>query len=168
MSGVLSSQSKKTTYLLIICVAGLWGLIFYRVFQSTEVPDERVLDVPHQKAVYFNAIDHSKDTLKLTFDYRDPFMGALPKLAQENVQQQGSGISPQPAPSMPKVNWAEVRYSGFIANQKTSQKLVIMVLNGNELMLAEGETMKGLKLIKYTADSVKVKYQHETKYIRLK
>lgn len=168
MSLSLSRQSKKTTYLLLVCVAGLWGLIFYRVFQSAEVPIERVFDVPHKKAAYFKVIDHSKDTLKFKLDYRNPFRVALPQLARETTQQEARGVLPQLAPSIAKVNWSEIRYNGFIENKKTSQKLIIMVINGTELMLAEGETIKGLKLIKYTTDSVKVKYQQETKYIRLR
>ena len=168
MSLSLSRQSKKTTYLLLVCVAGLWGLIFYRLFQSAEVPIEKILDAPLQKVIYFKAIDHSNDSLRLKFDYRDPFMIAVPKFAQETLPKKVSDVLPQLTASMPKVNWAEVRYNGFIENKKTSQKLIIISLNGKELMMAEGETMKGLKLIKYTSDSVQVKYQNETKYIRLR
>jgi len=168
MSKILSSQSKKTTYLLLVCVAGLWGLIFYRVFQVAEVPDERVFEKPPQKAHYFKAVDHSNDTTKLRFDYRDPFKVALPNFAEGNLNKQPVNALPSIVAQKPKVNWADVRYNGFIENKKTGQKLAIMIINGSEQMLAEGQTVKGFKLIKHYPDSVKLNYQYETKYIRLK
>lgn len=162
-------KNKKFTYILICCVVALWGIIFYRIFMAMGEKEETVLQVVKKKATYFKMVNHLNDAVDLTFNYRDPFSSAQeigPIETAPALDKIPSNILPI-APK-PQVNWQAIAYKGYINNMNSKQKLAIMIVNGQEFMLAEGQSQNGVKLLKYAGDSIKVQYQSETKYIRLK
>lgn len=163
-------KNKKFTYLLLICVAGLWGLIFYRIFNSLSDEDTPVLSLNPTKETYFKMVNHEQDQVELKLDYRDPFSTK----SEEIVSQ------PEKVFSMPKVaaqvnmnmkipvKWAAIQYTGYINNPMNKKKVAMLILDGKEFMLTEGQQLNGVKLLKYATDSVMLQYQNETKYIKLK
>ncbi len=148
----------------------LWGIIFYRIFMAMGDKEEEVVQGKPQKIAYFKMVNHQKDRVLLTFDYRDPFASL------QNVEVITHPVGPNqlsnslPAPILVKamVNWSAITYTGYINNLNTKQKLAMITLNGKELMLAEGQSLNGIKLLKHAGDSIRVAYQKETKYIRLR
>lgn len=160
-------KSKKTTYLLICCVAGIWGIILYRVFAGLAAEDNMPVSSRIIKEPYFNMIDHAKDLVTLVMDYSDPF--ALTASAPEPVAKPAAPIIPStPAPFKPQVNWSGIIYSGQIYNRAEKRHVAIISVNGQEVMLSEGESANGLKFIKRIGDSIKVEYQNATKYLSIK
>lgn len=162
-------KDKRTIYLLIGCVAAVWGVIFFKVYANASADDEvKFMPVKGKKTGYFNLVDHRYDQLDSISNYRDPFVfkqvgneeedlipdGELPKIALPLV-----------IPVKPIVNWSGIFYKGYIRNPLSKEKVVLIVVNGQEAMLQEGQSFSGLKLIRYAGDSIQVLYQQSTKYI---
>lgn len=162
-------KSKPLTYTLIIAVAAVWGIIFYRIFLAANLDeDQEVLSKPVKKEVLE---DYTfRDTFKLALNYRDPFLG---KPMKEEFRQGKDSTRSLPKhsaikPQAPEVNWAAIKYSGFIVNPGNKKIVSIISVNNHELTIGEGETTDGLKLLKNLKDSVKIIYQGKTKFISLK
>jgi len=164
-------KGKKFTYLLIVCVAGVWGIIFYRIYASMNEEEEPVAIVEHgAKPEYFKLVNHESDQIELNLNYQDPFAVASPVIIETAKPSAASEFRmPNNMPvQRPQVNWSAIQYTGYIFNPTTKQHVAIMQVNGAEAMLAEGQILNDLQLIKYAGDSVKVKYQNITKYITIK
>ncbi|MGQ7855238.1 hypothetical protein ACUN24_13470 [Pedobacter sp. WC2501] len=160
-------KSKKMTYLLICCVAGVWGIIFYRVFagmtaEDTVQPNSRTTREP-----FFNMVDHAKDNVILEMGYNDPFALGGSEPEQVKVSTNVQALPPMPVPIKPQVNWSGIIYSGQIYNRIEKRHVAIISVNGKEVMLSEGERANGLKFIKRIGDSIKVEYQNATKYLSI-
>nr|WP_199157663.1 hypothetical protein [Pedobacter sp. ASV2] len=165
-------KNKKFTYLLIVCVCALWGVIFYQIYLRLNNNDEDIIITQKvKKAAYFNIPDHAKEQLSLNFDYRDPFSDTenktAPTIQSKGISIENKFLATQPI-IKPQVNWQGILYTGYIKNPSTKKKIILMQLNGKQIMLAEGQIVDGLKLLKYAGDSVKVQYQNSTKFIILK
>ncbi len=164
-------KSKKFTYVLMVCVAAVWGIIFYRIFVAVAEEDTPIMAGPVAKTPYFKMVNHEEDPVSLDLNYRNPFSGAATGFVEEKIVPAVRVNVPASPPSFmpkPQVNWSGIIYSGYISNPSTKQKLAILSINGKEAMLAEGQSANGLKLLKHAGDSVRVLYQGETKYIRIK
>lgn len=167
------AKGKTLTYLLIAGVVAVWGLIFYRVYIGMSEED---LDTPvatTAKVPYFKMVDHHQDQVNLDLNYRDPFGQATaydvvkPVVKSENTAPARPQMA-MPMTQKPQVNWSNVQYTGYVNNAASKQKMVILSVNGNTAVLAEGQSAHGVKLLKYLGDSVSVQYQGEKKNIKIK
>ncbi|MCJ0743687.1 hypothetical protein [Pedobacter montanisoli] len=165
-------KNKALTYLLIICVAAVWGVIFYRVYAGLSDEELPSLKTSTVKSAYFNEINHLHDTVTLNLNYPDPFFTSSSDTYQEKKVSEDVLRSPAvvktPPVQKPVINWAAIQYTGYINNPANKQKLAMLNIQGKEALLAEGQSANGLKLIKHLGDSVRVQFQGETKYIRIK
>ena len=158
-------KNKKFTFLLILAVAVVWGIIVYQLFKASEetVPTPLTGNkVPAKKAVrYFS----SPDTFSLSLDYRDPFF------AESTISQADSSpvqvAVKAPVLVKPFVDWQPIKYAGYILNPATKKRVSILSLNGREQMLEENQEAGGVKLLRNAGDSVLVRYQGEVKFLLL-
>ncbi|WP_199119346.1 hypothetical protein [Pedobacter sp. ASV28] len=162
-------KGKALTYVLMACVAAVWGIIFYRIYLSVAEDEPTIATAPTTKVAYFKMVNHANDTVKLDLAYRNPFEEKNFVNIEEKADRSGP-VTKIAAPQMlkPQVNWSGIIYSGYISNPSSKQKLAILSVNGKETLLVEGQSANGLKLLKYLGDSIKVQYQGETKHIRIK
>ena len=130
--------------------------------------EEPRVQVARKKTTYFKMANHLNDKVGLVFNYPDPFSSNSIETTEETATMINKVVTPIPLAPKPQVNWQAIVYTGYINNMSSKQKLAMMVLNGKEFMLAEGQSLNGVKLLKYAGDSIKLQYQNETKYIRLK
>lgn len=163
-------KNKKFTYFLLVCVAGLWGLIFYRAFNAASAQDTPVLSSKPAKMTYFNMKRHEKDKINLKLDYRNPF-----SITNLQIEPEISKNSSLPTaqfkfniPMKIAVRWDAIAYIGCINNPKSNKKLAMLNMYGKDFILMEGQQLNGVKLLKYNTDSVKLQFQNETKFIKLK
>lgn len=163
------AKNKKLTYFLICAVAIVWGVILHRVFFSKSEDDYIIKDsnaiVKHEP---YDQYVIKEDTFKLALNYRDPFLGEVasvpePKIEASTLQQ--VNFSP-PVSLKPLVDWTAIKYSGYIINPVTKKTVCIIIVNGIERMLAEGESFDGAKLLKNKKDSVLISWKGKQKYIR--
>jgi hypothetical protein len=162
-------KGKALTYVLMACVAAVWGIIFYRIYLGVAEDEPTIATAHTAKVAYFKMVNHANDTVKLDLAYRNPFEEKNFVNIEEKADR-SEPITKIAAPQMPKpqVNWSGIIYSGYISNPSSKQKLAILSVNGKETLLVEGQSANGLKLLKYLGDSIKVQYQGETKHIRIK
>ncbi|PWG78042.1 hypothetical protein [Pararcticibacter amylolyticus] len=162
-------KNKKMTYVLIVSVAAVWGIIFYRIYTAAAGDEEYVQPAAYSKTTYQSLDEYQlKDTAKLSLNYRDPFSGqaAVPEPVVAENQNAKPFIASAPPPP-PPVNWSIIHYTGYIVNSGLKRMVAIMNINGKEYMLSEGQKAEGVTLLKNYRDSVKVSYQNKTKYIRV-
>jgi hypothetical protein len=162
-------KNKKFTSILIGCVIALWGIVFYRIYVAMIEKVETTIPTVTTKPVLFKGVNHIEDSVQLNLNYRDPFSPIHSIINMEKEISPSNAVTSQKTP-MPKplVNWQAISYAGYIANANSKQKLVLILMNGQEFMLSEGQTLKGVKLIRYAGDSIKVKYQEQVKFIKLR
>ena len=160
-------KNKKLTYFLILLVAGVWGMIIYRVFSAVGDGDDikHVAAKPVKEA--FNDYAIMKDTTKLLLNYRDPF-GITSKKdtaikITKNVRPRIKVVTPKPT-----INWSFITYSGYIRNPATKKLVALVSINGQNMTLSEGETKNQVKLLKNLRDSIKVSFNGKTTFIAMR
>lgn len=156
------------TYLLLCAAAAVWGIIIYRLV-SARAGEEDQAEFLHPPVVHeaYDKYLPKKDTTHLALSYRDPFPGK--RMEPEQQQKPAAGTVPVTKPfkpSPPPVNWSGIRYSGYFVNPKTKRIIAILTVNGKERMIAEGESLEGVKLLKNSLDSILVSWMGEKKYIK--
>lgn len=162
-------KDKKTTYLLICCVAVVWGVIFYRVFagMAAEEPVEAVQRT--FKEPYFNIKDHAGDTVQLDLSYADPFSNADSEPILLPAEEGKTVVSRMPVgPSRAKIDWSGINCVGQLYNSSQRKHIAIINIKGREVMLGEGERGEGLRFIKRVGDSIRVEYQGASRYLSIK
>ncbi|MDN3588079.1 hypothetical protein QWY86_15455 [Pedobacter aquatilis] len=165
-------KTKSTVYVLIACVAAVWGIIFFKVFTGISGEEEgQVTQERAKKIEYFNLVDHREEISELESASRDPFKGLEYKQQENDLTVEKPGLVPAPVMPLaakPQVNWSGIYYRGYISNPGSKQKIAMLSVNGKEAMLSVGESFGGVKLLAYATDSVKVSYQQAVKYIIIK
>lgn len=162
-------KQKAITYILIVSVIAVWGIIFYRVLAANADDGENkpLARVEQKKAIEYYQLP---DTTTLVLNYRDPFLGTAATEPEDTVKVIDAGDLAMDIATTPpaEINWDFIKYSGFIINPATKRLVSIMSINDNEKMMAVGEVSSGVKLLSNLKDSVRVSYQGKTKYIVLK
>lgn len=158
-------KNKKVTYFLILAVAGLWAVIFHRIYAATNDEEDTIFETPIKKQPLFSQLNHQHDHWEFDMDYRDPFsvhiIGAK-VLGEVAIDVEKPGV-----PFKPTVRWPELSFLGWIAGNGNT-KLALLTVGGKEMMLAEGQQTLGVKLQSIASDSVKMEYEREIRYIKLK
>lgn len=157
------NKNKKHIYVLIAGVVALWGVIFFRIYATIDNRKESPVQVSPKKVAYFKMVNHLNDEVSLGVAYRDPF-----SVEQFMPAIETSVTVNKVMPIKPPLNWPIITYTGYLNNINSQQKMVIIMVNEKELMFAEGQSLNGVKLLKYAGDSIQVQYQQESKYIKLK
>jgi hypothetical protein len=164
------------TYVLIIAVAAVWGVIFYQIFKSISDEDEIAIKSTIKASKPVDLQDYTRiDTGKLNLNYPDPFYRDIHHPSPVIVAQKDNTRSIQTITSFqqeyhqnPKEKIENfVTYQGFIINPNTKQYISIINFKGREVMLPEGAIYEGMKLLRNLKDSIKISYQKEVTYIKL-
>jgi hypothetical protein len=163
------AKQKKLTYLLIAALAMIWGIVFFRIYAATAKEAAAIVPFKEEKMKYFNLVNHENDTVILKLNYDNPFRA----LGQETVAEVPDEKIVLPAVHLPltikpSANWNAISYTGYINNAKNKKKIAVLSINGVTITLNVGEGACGLKLLQFAGDSVKVAYQNEVKYLKLK
>lgn len=163
-------KNKAVTYLLGAVVVVLWGLILYRVFAAVGGDDDEVPVVNQVKAKeVYNDFAIPRDTSRLLLNYRDPFGLVKQQDTAGPAKKMRSGpVTARARPAVPAFNWGFIQYSGYIRNPATKKMITMVVINGQNFTMTEGNTRAGVKLFKNMRDSIKIGFQGKTKFITIK
>lgn len=155
-------KNKKTLYILLPLVAVIWGIIFYRIFSGVSNKN----DAPGLKQTFFNdtSVAVAADTFTLIADYRDPFLGRLPSSEKPQIR---VASQPRPAPvPLPPTQWPAISYSGLVKNQKSNKLVALVNINNQGSLMAPGQVLNEVTLLKVFKDSIEVQYRGEKKIVR--
>ena len=165
-------KNSRLTWGLLAMVAAVWGFILLRIVRTmSDSHDAPVVLTTDAKE--FSANESQKDTFSLLSHYKDPFLTSLkqaevsvnPRMPQESKSDKVP-IAPLriPMPALPLDSLAA--YLGLIHNAATGKKVALVKLSGRELLLSEGQTVEGIRLIEQRKDSLKLAYRHQIKWLR--
>ncbi|WP_423147915.1 hypothetical protein [Rubrolithibacter danxiaensis] len=163
-------KSKKITYILIVSVAAIWGIIFYRIFLAANKDDDNLEHLSETVSLASEPLENydEQDTFKLALNYRDPFLGTTAKDTLTVMPVINPSTSAPVSVTAPSINWDIIKYTGFIINPSTKKRVALVRINEREKMLSEGDRSEGVKLLRNLKDSIQISYQGKTKYIVLK
>jgi hypothetical protein len=159
-------KNKPVTYVLLVAVALVWGIIIYRVFSSLNDDPPVLTATSPQKKEALNDYAVKEDTAKLNLHYRDPFNVASPP--KDTARITNHAITVKAAVEVvkkPATDWSAISYKGFIRNPESKQLIAMIRYNNQSIMLSEGQSFGPLRLVKHKGDSILIKYQGKTKYI---
>ncbi|WNM19456.1 hypothetical protein [Flavobacterium capsici] len=164
-------SKKKINIALLVIVLGLWGTVIYRyvrhfffapeieVFQST-------------KNFSGKLTNSSKDTFELKPLERDPFLvlnyrNPNPIITHQRNSSTKVNIKKEPV-SKVKRPFPKIIYYGHILSEEKKKETILLSVAGKFLKLSLNEQKENVKVISFNRDSIKVAFEKETQWIRLK
>ncbi len=157
-------MKKSLNYILIAAVILVWALIITKVVDAFDSGDEPVILKQQVKREVYNDFALPKDTLSLLLNYRDPF-GLTTAKDSVTVNPVKKSLKIMPAPR--RANLSFIQYSGYIKNPGSNKLLAMMKIKNQEIIMSEGQTAEGIKLIRNMKDSLHIKFNGELRFIRL-
>jgi len=152
-------KKNTKTYILLAVVVVIWGMIGYRIISgitNNDIPETQLSEVTFKPLS-----TKAKKEFTIIADYRDPFLGTLPK---KQVVKTKHRDKPK-APPMPQV---KVLYTGFISDKDTKQNIFFVTINGTQHLMSPTNEIDKVKLLSGDAKSIKIRYNNKTKTIPLK
>ncbi len=142
------------TYVLLGLVLIIWGLIGYKVVKALSPEEE---PMPELKPVVFSPQPTTKkDTFSLMADYRDPFLGTLPKTERKPIKKQ---VAKQP------VQKRNIVYSGSVSQPNSGNSMFFVSIDGQQHIMSPKEEEDGVKLLSGNGENIKVRYNGITETI---
>jgi hypothetical protein len=161
-------KSKRTTYLLMAVVAGIWGLIGWKVWKGLQGDDDFAL--PAERIVQSKKNKQLTDSFELIANYRDPFLGktsvAAPVVSATAVRttpiEKPTNIIQEP----PTNTWPEIRYGGFVKKTGQENAAGFLIINGSSEIVSRGQTIQNITIVQLWRDSVQVMRGKERRTIK--
>lgn len=153
-------KNKKRTLYLLIAVIAIYVAIIVRFFMLSN-------DSNSTGTTDFLATDFKPTTYEVRKDftinnnYRDPFLGKLPKSNKRAPKARRS------QPSTTNTFFPDVQYVGVISDTKSGTKVLSLKVNGNEYVVREGKTVDSVKVLSGNSNNIVVSYKGKRKTIRI-
>jgi hypothetical protein len=166
--------NKPLTYVLIGGVLLVWGVIFFRVFMGTA---ETTPSIVSPRSVIRNEKQNSfaRDTFDLLLSYRDPFLSNTARTGngfasfysgQANGNVKAVKKKVKVKEPVVEIDWSFISYLGLVNNKVQKKNIGLMVVNGKEYMINEGDRIEEITVLKKAKDSIQVSYKEQKKWIR--
>ncbi len=165
--------NKKTTTLLVLAVAAIWGVIGLKLYTGITTDSDENFTIPKQRAVKLKTT-----TLPLVLDYKDPFLNTdkhlrTPKKtantrghSQTPVNTRGHARTRANTREHTAITWPKLVYLGQIKNLSTHKVSAMLQCNGQTEILDIGTQWQEVKLISCQPDSAQLEFQNAKKWIR--
>ena len=161
-------KSKRTTYLLMAVVAGIWGLIGWKVWKGLQGDDD--FSLPAERVVQSKKKNQLSDSFELIANYRDPFLGktsvSAPAVSTPAVRttptEKTTITKPEPATN----TWPEIRYGGFVKKSGQENGAGFLIINGSSEIVTRGQTIQNITIVQLWRDSVQVMRGKERRIIK--
>ncbi|MGL5890719.1 MAG: hypothetical protein ACRC3B_12580 [Bacteroidia bacterium] len=161
-------KSKRTTYLLMAVVAGIWGLIGWKVWKGLQGDDD--LALPAERVVQSGKKNQLSDSFELIANYRDPFLGRTMQqtstVAATTVRTTGTAKTTITKPEPPVNTWPEIRYGGFIKKSGQENAAGFLIINGSSEIVTRGQKIQDITIVQLWRDSVAVMRGKERRIIK--
>ena len=147
-------KSKTKTYVLLVFVLGIWGVIGYRIISFVNPKAREALNNDFDVA-FSPKVHTEQDTFSIELVNRDPFLGKLYVKKKTTVKKS----------KKVEVEWAPITYHGSINNQSGKNKVFIVSINKKQFLMKLGQIIDNIKLIKGDKNNITVSYKGQTKRI---
>ena len=164
-------KKPKNLFVLLAAAALVWSLIVWRIvgYHSDKEPITKTSK--HQQEIRVNP----KDSSVLLLNYPDPFLGDLKAISKKNSKpvtaqnitktrhpsveslnfQTQRHQTPTPKPLMEKLNQTIV-FKGLVKNSNDSRQLGILVVDGKEQLIRQGDFVGAWQVSFLAADKVRL------------
>lgn len=160
------------TYVLLVAVACIWGIIIYQIVtraNANDGSDVYVAGVEEPMQKLGSSIQ--KDSFDLILNYKDPFGKRLksnkPKVTTTST---GPRVRARPLPKPKekeekeeKIVWPEVRYQGLMQSRNSNTQTALLTLQGRSEIVHENDIVSGLTIERVYQDSIRLKFKDESK-----
>ncbi len=152
-------KRNKKTYLLLGLVLIIWGILGFKLLGSLR-PNPIPLTNSAVGERFKPTAFPQKDTFSIVADYRDPFLGTLPKRKDTTTLKKAK-------PKVAVVPEKQIRYSGLVTESTTGNKIFFVSIDGQDVMMSLQQVEREVKLLAGNGTSIKVKYGSQIKTIPL-
>ncbi|AWI25280.1 hypothetical protein [Flavobacterium pallidum] len=154
-------NSKKSIYILLPVVIGIWGLIVYQLFNygdadnvTDKMPELTLRPLPVMK----------KNAILIDINPRDPFLGKI--LSADNGRAAHTGGFKKKTASQ-GLQWPEVRYKGIVSDVKEKTKVYMLTIDGATFLMKKGIQEKGITIKDGDRKTVKIIFNGVQKVISI-
>lgn len=141
-------KNKTKTYVLLILVLAIWGVIGYRIFSavnpSTPEISQQHLDISFRPQTY-----HKVDTFSISTVNRDPFLGTL-IVEKKKIPKKTRGKT---------IEWKPINYHGTISKKDANPNIFIVSIDGKQYLMKKGQVFNDVKLVKGNSNQITVSFQ---------
>ena len=152
-------KKNHKTYLLVSLVLIVWGILGFKVVNSISPSTNVKLSTASSEKFVPKAIKE-RDTFSILADYRDPFLGTMPK---KKVLGKPKIVRPKKKKAPEK----QIAYTGFITESTSGNKIFFVSIENRQYMMSIGDIQNEVKLIAGSKEVVKVRYSGINKTIPL-
>ncbi|OFX59726.1 MAG: hypothetical protein A2W97_06805 [Bacteroidetes bacterium GWE2_40_63] len=153
-------KSKKTIYLLLPLVLGIWGLVGYRIYRMTRT-DIGSFDNLKKNALVSDSVQYQKQ-IPLKLNYPDPFLKEAEVASEEKLQNEFASLfSTNPQPEKKLVTWPTIAFKGMV--NSGNEGLGILEVEKKRQLMSVGESFGEYQIVGLYADSIVIAFNNETK-----
>lgn len=155
---LLSKMNGKTkTYILLVAVLAIWGIIGYRVLGA--VSPNVTIEEPQKSVVAFvPKADMVSDTFSIHPKERDPFLGHLYIKKKLKLRVVKTSVNKE-------LVWPSILYHGMISKQSGKEALYIVSINGQQQILKTGQSIDGVTLKKANKTEIQISFKGKRKTV---
>lgn len=158
-------KNKKMVGFLVIIAVIIWGLIFYKIFNTIGAHDNAnsnmTIEISRRDTSF-----HKADTFMIMNNYRDPFLGTrTANYKKENANAVKKNVIPAPKVAT-TVKWPVIVYNGIIKKKESVRPLALVKIDGKSEFMTKGYVVDEVELINLYKDSISVGFNGERKTIK--
>jgi hypothetical protein len=163
-------KSKKSMYVLLPVVLGIWGTIGWKIY--TGLQDKTQADAAPQKAASLLIDDAQADSIPLVAQYRDPFLdgSVAPRVQHASQDQKKQGVQANPLPKQTLVEtpaqWPQIAYNGLIKRNGEEKVVGFLNVDGQSHFVKPGDKAGAVTVVKLWKDSIQVSWNKLQRVIR--
>lgn len=146
-------KSKGSLYVLFPLVIIIWGIVIYKVVGVFEDEPENLPVLRTEGVVEVKKI--TRDTFSLLPVNQDPFLGHYYKKPEKVIK--SKALPPK------EIHWPQVKYLGLISGTGKSPGVHVLQVNGKQLLIENGDTAEGIKLVNSGTEKVTLLYEGSRK-----
>ena len=150
-------KNKKITYLLIILVMLIWGLVFYKIYSKFGGSKRIVKSLP--KSVGSIESSPGDSIFTLVLDYPDPFLKAGGQASDLHSQTAAN------TPQKPAIVWPAIEYRGYVVLSNKKERTGLLKIQNSDLLVKQGKEYFGVKIRTITKDSIFVAYKMQGRWL---
>jgi hypothetical protein len=154
-------KNKTKTYVLLIAVLVVWGLIVYKIINglNPELPELK----PQEITMAFSPKAIMQvDTFSIQKTNRDPFLGTLQ--TQSTIKSKNTSKNLKPKEEEP---WPQVSYGGLIKRQNSKEEVFVVTINTVQHLVKKGQVIEEIILLKGDQKNITVRYKNKQKVIAI-
>ncbi|MEM9001147.1 MAG: hypothetical protein AAGB24_12860 [Bacteroidota bacterium] len=153
-------KKNKKTYVLLVVVLGIWGILGMKIVSAIHPSGHPADVVVLNERFTPDTVTTKKDTFVIAANYRDPFLGTLPraKVPPQKPKKAVKRILP------PK---KDVAYLGSIAQNGTQERMYFVSIDGQQHILGKHDRVQEVQLVRGSSTSITVRYGGHTTTVPL-